>query len=87
MLIEKCPEKYLATEVDDELILVQAGTGAFFSLKDTGLAIWNALDTSGDTRVVADRLSREYDVPPEQCLGEVRDFAGQLVEAGFAQYR
>lgn len=87
MLIEKCPDKFLATQVDDELILVQASTGAFFSLKDTGLAIWNALDAAPQIEAVAERLSEEYAVAQEQCLGEVRQFADQLVEAGFARYR
>lgn len=87
MFLTKCPDKYLATEVDNELILVQAGTGAFFSLKDTALTIWNALDCTESSQALAEQLSKEYDVPPERCLDEVREFADQLVEAGFAQYR
>ena len=87
MLISKCPDKYLATEIDGELILVQAGTGAFFSLKDTGLAIWNALDSTADTEEVAAQLSEDYSVTAEECIGEIERFADQLVEAGFAQYR
>lgn len=87
MMLSKCPDRYLATEVDDELILVQAETGAFFSLKGTGLEIWHALDQNGDPHDVAARLARVYAVEETQCLGEVQQFADQLVEAGFATFR
>lgn len=86
MTLSKRPDRYLATEVDDELILVQAATGAFFSLKGTGLAIWHALDQAGSLNDLASRLAREYAVEEAQCLGEVRQFADQLVEAGFAEH-
>lgn len=72
--------------IDDELVLIHISTGRFFALKDTGLQIWNLLDSHANLREIAATLSAEYDVDGEQCEKEVRGFADQLVEAGFARY-
>jgi len=72
--------------VDDELILIHAGTGKFFSLKDTGLQIWNLLDTQTDLDAIGDELHSRFDIDPGTCRAEVRAFTDRLVEAGFARY-
>lgn len=79
----KDPQSFLSTDVDGELILVQAETGAFFSLKDTGLAVWNALDGAGDMVSLRDEILAEYDVSPEECEHDIAQFIRQLVDAGF----
>ena len=72
--------------IDDEMVLIHVEKGTFFALKDTGLQIWNLLDAENDIEAIGARLSRQYEVDSETCLNEVRAFAGQLVEAGFARY-
>ncbi len=72
--------------VDDELILIHAGTGKFFSLKDTGLEIWNLLDTHNDLAAIGGELERRFDVDADACMAAVQAFADRLVEAGFARY-
>ncbi|TNE32942.1 MAG: PqqD family protein [Alphaproteobacteria bacterium] len=84
--IRKRPDKYLATEIDDELILVHADTGAFFSLAGTGLAIWRALDHSNDPDAIVQSLIDGYDVEHDRCQRSVVRFNNRLVEAGFAEF-
>ena len=72
--------------VDDELIMIHAETGKFFALKDSGLRIWNLLDSESDLDAIGDALEREFDIDLDSCRAEVREFADQLVEAGFARY-
>ncbi len=72
--------------VDDELVMIHAETGKFFALKNTGLAIWNLLDQERDLDVIAAELERQYAVDRESCGPAVRDFADELVSAGFARY-
>lgn len=85
--IRKIAQKFLATDIDDELILVHADTGVFFSAKETGRAIWQAIDRNEAIEDIVQGLQREYDVAPEDCLRSVLAFADQLVEAGLAEYR
>lgn len=72
--------------VDDELIMIHAETGKFFALKDSGLQIWNLLDSESDLDVIGSELEQRFEVDGDACHAEVRQFAEQLVEAGFARY-
>jgi len=84
--LRKIPSAFLATQVDDELILVHGKSGAFYSIKDTGLAIWEALDETADLAGVAQRLEQSFDVSSDVCRSAVEEFSGQLVAAGFAEF-
>ena len=72
--------------VDDELVMIHAETGTFFALKDTGLAVWNLLDAESDLDAICQSLEARFEVEPDVCQAQVRAFAGQLVEAGFARF-
>ena len=85
-LVRKSPQNFLATRLDDELILVHGKTGAFFSIKDHGLDIWEALDETGDLGEIAARMCRKYEVEPAVAEQDVGEFASSLVEAGFATF-
>lgn len=82
----KLPDKFLASEVDGELILVHGDTGAFFALKDVGLAIWKKLDEHSELDSVCADLCREFDVSESHCEQSVARFASELVEAGLAEF-
>jgi len=85
--VHKRHDKFLATDIDDEMILVHADTGAFFSLAGTGLAIWRALDHSNDPQAIVQSLLDSYDVEHDHCQRSVSQFTDRLVEAGFAEFR
>jgi hypothetical protein len=72
--------------IDDELVMIHAETGKFFSIKNTGLEIWNLLDSESELDAIGGELERRFAVDAEACRAEVRAFADQLVEAGFARY-
>lgn len=82
----KRPDKYLASEVDGEVILVHGDTGAFFALKDVGLAIWHKLDQQPELEAVCEDLQEEFEVDAAECRQSVDRFARELVEAGFAEF-
>lgn len=86
MKIEKITGASHGAVIDDELVLIHVETGSFFALRDTGLAIWNLLDSQDDLAAIETALAAEYAVDPATCADEVRKFADQLVEAGFARY-
>lgn len=84
--VRKRHDKFLATDIDGEMILVHADSGAFFSLTGTGLAIWQALDHNNDPEAIVQSLRDSYDVEHGHCQRSVSRFTHRLVEAGFAEF-
>jgi hypothetical protein len=72
--------------LDSELVMIHVDSGVFVSLKDSGLRVWELLDSTGDLDRICETLVGEYDVAPEECRVAVEKFADQLVEGGFAEY-
>jgi hypothetical protein len=76
----------LGAFVDDELVMIHSETGKFFSIKDTGLEIWNLLDSESELESIGAELEQRFEVDADTCRAQVRAFADQLIEAGFARY-
>lgn len=72
--------------LESELVMIHVDSGRFVSLKDSGLRVWELLDSTGDLGRICDTLVSEYDVEPEECRLAVEKFADQLVDQGFAEY-
>lgn len=85
MQLRKRSDKVSSTLVDDEMVLLDLESGKFFELRDTGLAIWRALDGTGDLTELCQKLAGEYDVDPQLCQEETERFARQLAAAGFVE--
>lgn len=84
--LTKLPDKFLASEVDGELILIHGDSGQFFSIDNVGLEIWNLIDRKISLEQVTDALLDQYDVAASECDQAVRRFAQELVDAGFARF-
>lgn len=84
--LKKTPQNFLSTDLDGELILVHGQSGAFYSIKDSGLAIWRAFDETESLAEVADKICDEFEIEPADCEAEVLDFSRKLVSAGFATF-
>ncbi len=82
----KRPERFEASPIDDELMLIDVDSGRFFALKDVGLRIWTMLDRESDLNAIAAALCSEYEVEARQARESVRQFADSLVEAGLARF-
>ena len=83
--LTKLPDKFLASEVDGELILIHGDSGQFFSIDNVGFEIWNLIDRKMSLEEMTDALLEQYDVPASECDQAVRRFAEELVDAGFAR--
>lgn len=84
--LRKRPDKFLSSEVDGEVILIHGDSGQFFALADVGLAVWQLLDRGQDLGAICRELDRRYEIEPAECRRAVEQFAGQLVDAGFAEF-
>ena len=75
----KSPE-ILASEMDDELVMMSFENNAYYGLDSIGRAIWELLDSSMTPIALADCLIKEYDVTQEQCLNDILPFLETLLE-------
>ena len=85
-MLRRIPEKFLSSKLDDELILIQGDSGAFFSLKDVGLEIWQIIERPSSLSEISRELIEDYDVTQQECEAAVREFADDLVAAGLAEF-
>ena len=83
--ISKLADRFEASVVDDELVLIDVRSGALFAMKGVALRIWEMLDAEPDLDAICNTLQQEYQVSANECRTETAAFADQLVEAGFAR--
>lgn len=70
----------VATDLGDELILLDPARGEMFSLNATGRCVWLALERGVEAAV--DALVDGYDVTRDQAGAEARALVDALLEAG-----
>jgi Coenzyme PQQ synthesis protein D (PqqD) len=83
---EKCTSAFIETVVDDELVIVSLNEGKFFSLKDTGLAIWGKIDGVRSRAEILAELAEEYDAQPTEIKADMDGFLDELASAGFVKF-
>ncbi|MGQ7829933.1 PqqD family protein [Altererythrobacter sp. Z27] len=84
-LLRKLPSKFIASQLDGELILIHGDSGAFYSIAETGLVIWRLLDEEAELDTICERLAAIYAVDDSECRAAVERFSNELVQAGFAE--
>ncbi|MCW5980621.1 MAG: PqqD family protein [Bryobacteraceae bacterium] len=62
-----------------EVVLLHLGSESYFSLNETGSAIWTLLDGNATLEQIAGEIESRYEVSPEQALASVAELAEQLV--------
>jgi len=82
MTITKDGARFVETEIDDEVVLMDVESGTFFSLAGTSLAVWRLIDGSRGEGEIAAALAADYDAPVEQVAADVAAFLAELREAG-----
>lgn len=77
-------------EIAGEHLLVPCGPAALrihgmVNLSESGLLLWNRLQTDCSESALADALLAEYDVDRATALADVRAFVAQLTEVGLLE--
>lgn len=80
--LRKRSDKFLATEIDDETILLDLDGGELFGLDGPARAIWQALDTVSNEAALVTLLSERYDAPSAQIAQDVHTFLAEMRDAG-----
>jgi len=70
----------LASEVDGEKVLLDAETGVYFGLNETGSRILDFLIEEGVEEAALTRFLEEFDAPPERTREDFLLFVSRLRE-------
>lgn len=81
-ILAKDPARFVETVIDEETVIMLLDSGDFFSLSETGRAIWQLIDGQRDRAALLAALSAEYDVPVEVLAPDLDDFLVDLRTAG-----
>lgn len=70
--------------IDGEVIIIDLGTGTYFSAKDSAAEVWEAIHRSPGVSAesVAAAVATAYDLPAEAIAGDVHDFVSELLSEG-----
>ena len=80
-VLKKLKDNFVATQVDDEVLIVDLDGGQLFSLSGTGRAVWEAIDGKRDADAIAALLAAAYDADETVIAGDVRALITSLTEA------
>lgn len=68
--------------VEGDAVIVQPGEGLVTVLNPVGSRIWERMETPRTPRELAEALSAEFEVSPDQALSDVLEFLADLRDKG-----
>ena len=76
--LRKLTENFIATTVDDEVLIVDLDGGELFSLTGTARSVWDAIDGSRDEGAIAQLMAERHEGDADRIAADVaalvRDF-------------
>jgi hypothetical protein len=69
-------------QFDDELLVLDLGTGSYFALNPVGTKMWNALVSGKSPAEVAADLASDYEADSEVLLRDCIALADDLIDRG-----
>lgn len=77
----KLSENFVATEVDDEVLIVDLDGGLLFSLSGSARAVWQAIDGVSDARDIARQMADRHHGDPATIAEDVEELLAELQAA------
>ena len=68
--------------IEGEVILIDLKTGTYYSLRDSGAAVWQALEQGAGEDGIAAELRSRYDASEGEIRDAVRHLLGELEREG-----
>jgi hypothetical protein len=68
--------------IEGEVILIDLKTGTYYSLREVGAAIWEAIGLGAGLDAITDALELRYEGSPDQIREAVRGLVGELEREG-----
>jgi hypothetical protein len=78
-------EDVVASNIDDEKVMMSVEKGAYYGLDPIGSRVWDMIDKPIRVTELIDLLLLKYDVDRETCEQDVMAFLKELNESGILQ--
>ena len=72
----------MARTVDDEVVILDVGTGHYFGLNDVGALVWSLLDGDHDHEAIVDAITSDFDVDAATASADLTELLTELSSAG-----
>lgn len=86
--VRRTPDAFVETEVDGDLIFMDVGEERFYSLKDTGIRVWQLIDDCGGWTTIEAltmALCEEFKVDKDVCQRDVAVLLAEMKTAGLVE--
>jgi hypothetical protein len=77
----------LATELGDEIVLLNMKRGAYHGLEGVGPRIWELIQQPRLVSEIHQTLVAEYDVAPEECERDLMEVLREMSERGLIEIK
>ena len=77
----KLTANFVATEVDDEVLIVDLEGGMLFSLEGAARTVWQAIDGQMSEAEIAEQMARTHVGPAREIASDVRELLQELEDA------
>ena len=71
-------QSVLASELDDQVVMMDINQGAYFSMKGTSFRVWELTKEPTTVGSIYQALLDEYEVDPAQCQQELFTLLAEL---------
>lgn len=76
----------VSTQLDEEeSVLLSLETQQYYSLNETGSRIWDLLSADRTVPEIAEAISNEWEIGPDEAANYVRSFLEDLYEEGLVE--
>ncbi len=72
----------IASEMEDELVMMSMENNAYYGLNSVGRKIWELLESEQTFKTLCDQLMDKYDVDIDTCQRDVVVLISKLEESG-----
>lgn len=72
----------LSQKIDDETVILDLRSEAYFSLNEIGTRFWQMIEEYGNRNSIIGQLLEEFDVDAEVLNKDIDELMGKLVDAG-----
>lgn len=76
----KLTSQQIASQVGDEIVILNHNKGAYYGLDEVGVLVWNNLEKEPKTLdALCEAVTTEYDIDKESCQGDIELLLKDLI--------
>ncbi len=71
----------MAKLVDDEIVILDVGSGQFYGINDVGAFIWELLESEVTIEELVDAVATKYSISSDTARADIDELVQQLVDS------